>query len=93
MFGALMELLDRPYIWPTLLFVLIFSSATRRWVHGEAFWVDSGFTATDIGLVSVNMGSDSLSRRSRRRLVRGSRGHFQALWVLGLCRPPRISAT
>ena len=86
MFGALMELLDRPYIWPTLLFVLIFKlgDASMGFMV-KPFWVDAGFTATDIGLVSVNIG---LGLSIAGGLVGGwyvdRAGIFKALWVLGL---------
>ena len=57
MFGALMELLSRPGILPVLLFILIFKlpDAAMGFMV-KPFWVDSGFTAAEIGLVSVNIG-------------------------------------
>ena len=51
----------------------------------KPFWVDSGFTATEIGLVSVNLG---LALSIAGGLVGGwytdRAGIFRALWVLGL---------
>ncbi|MCX7892201.1 MAG: MFS transporter [Burkholderiales bacterium] len=86
MFGALMELLARPHIGPTLAFVLIFKlgDASMGFMV-KPFWVDSGFTATDIGLVSVNIG---LALSIAGGLVGGwyvdRAGIFRGLWVLGL---------
>jgi PAT family beta-lactamase induction signal transducer AmpG len=86
MFGALMELLARPYIWPVLLFVLIFKlgDASMGFMV-KPFWVDAGFSATEIGLVSVNIG---LGLSIAGGLVGGwytdRVGIFKGLWVLGL---------
>ncbi len=86
MFGALMELLRRPGIMPVLVFVLIFKLADASMgFMVKPFWVDSGFTATEIGLVSVNLG---LALSVAGGLVGGwytdRVGIFRALWVLGL---------
>lgn len=86
MFGALMELLARPYIWPVLLFILIFKlgDASMGFMV-KPFWVDAGFSATEIGLVSVNIG---LGLSIAGGLVGGwytdRVGIFKGLWVLGL---------
>ncbi len=57
MFGALMDLLKRPGIVPVLVFILIFKLADASMgFMVKPFWVDCGFTATEIGLVSVNIG-------------------------------------
>ena len=86
MFGALMELLARPYIWPVLVFILIFKlgDASMGFMV-KPFWVDAGFTATEIGLVSVNIG---LGLSIAGGLVGGwytdRAGIFKGLWVLGL---------
>jgi PAT family beta-lactamase induction signal transducer AmpG len=86
MFGALLELLERPKILPVLAFVLLFKlgDASMGFMV-KPFWVDSGFTATDIGLVSVNIG---LALSIAGGLVGGwyadRAGIFKALWVLGL---------
>ncbi len=86
MFGALMELLKRPGIVPVLIFVLIFKLADASMgFMVKPFWVDSGFTATEIGLVSVNLG---LGLSIAGGLIGGwytdRKGIFRALWVLGL---------
>jgi PAT family beta-lactamase induction signal transducer AmpG len=81
-----MELLDRPYIWPTLLFVLIFKlgDASMGFMV-KPFWVDSGFTATDIGLVSVNIGLVlSIAGGVVGGWITDRIGIFSALWILGL---------
>jgi len=86
MFGALMELLARPYIWPVLVFILIFKlgDASMGFMV-KPFWVDAGFSATEIGLVSVNIG---LGLSIAGGLVGGwytdRVGIFKGLWVLGL---------
>ena len=55
--GALMELVRRPGIVPVLVFILIFKlpDAAMGFMV-KPFWVDAGFTAAQIGLVSVNIG-------------------------------------
>jgi PAT family beta-lactamase induction signal transducer AmpG len=86
MFGALMEMLQRPYILPVLGFVLIFKlgDASMGFMV-KPFWVDAGFTATQIGLVSVNLG---LALSILGGIVGGwftdRVGIFHALWILGL---------
>lgn len=86
MFGALMEMLQRPAIVPVILFVLIFKlgdSAMGFMV--KPFWVDAGFSPADIGLVSVNIG---LVLSIAGGVVGGwytdRVGIFRGLWVLGL---------
>ena len=86
MFGALMELLKRPGIAPVLIFILIFKLADASMgFMVKPFWVDSGFTATEIGLVSVNIG---LGLSIAGAIVGGwytdRAGIYRALWVLGL---------
>jgi PAT family beta-lactamase induction signal transducer AmpG len=86
MFGALMEMLQRPYIWPIIGFVLIFKlgDASMGFMV-KPFWVDSGFTARQIGLVSVNIG---LLLAILGGIAGGwftdRVGIFHALWVLGI---------
>src|SRR5262245_47547014 len=86
MFGALVELIARPHIWPVLAFVLIFKlgDASMGFMV-KPFWVDAGFTATEIGLVSVNIG---LGLSIAGGIVGGwytdRAGIFKGLWVLGL---------
>ncbi len=86
MFGALIELLKRPGILPVLVFILIFKLADASMgFMVKLFWVDSGFTATEIGLVSVNLG---LGLSIAGAMVGGwytdRAGIYRALWVLGL---------
>ena len=84
--GGLLELFARPGILPVLLFVLIFKlgDASMGFMV-KPFWVDSGFSLTEIGLVSVNVG---LGLSIAGGLVGGwyadRAGLFRALWVLGL---------
>jgi len=86
MFGALLELLGRPGILPVLGFILIFKlgDASMGFMV-KPFWVDAGFSATEIGLVSVNIG---IVLSVAGGLVGGwyadRVGIFRALWVLGL---------
>jgi len=86
MFGALMEMLTRPHIWPVLGFVLIFKlgDASMGFMV-KPFWVDSGFTATQIGLVSVNIGLLlSIVGGIAGGWFTDRVGIFRALWTLGL---------
>jgi len=86
MFGALMEMLARPYILPIILFVLIFKlgDASMGFMV-KPFWVDSGFSARQIGLVSVNIG---LLLAILGGIAGGwftdRVGIFHALWILGI---------
>lgn len=86
MFGTLMEMLRRPYFAPVILFILIFKLAdSSMGFMVKPFWVDAGFTATEIGLVSVNIG---LVLSILGGIVGGwftdRTGIFKALWLLGL---------
>ena len=86
MFGALMALLGRPYIWPVLAFILIFKlgDASMGFMV-KPFWVDAGFSATEIGLVSVNIGLGlSIAGGIAGGWYTDRAGIFKALWVLGL---------
>ena len=96
MFGALIELIARPHIWPVLVFILIFKlgDASMGFMV-KPFWVDAGFTATEIGLVSVNIGlALSIAGGHRRRLVHRPRRHLQgAVGARAAARRCRTSAT
>jgi PAT family beta-lactamase induction signal transducer AmpG len=86
MFGALMELLSRPAILPVLLFILIFKlpDAAMGFMV-KPFWVDAGFTAAQIGLVSVNIGLVlSIAGGVAGGWITDRIGIFSALWILGL---------
>ena len=53
-FGALLSMLQRPYIIPVIVFVLLFKLAdSSMGFMIKPFWVDVGFSAGEIGLVSV----------------------------------------
>ena len=86
MFGALMDLLKRPGIMPVLAFILIFKLADASMgFMVKPFWVDSGFTATEIGLVSVNIGLGlSIAGGVAGGWYTDRKGIYRALWVLGL---------
>jgi PAT family beta-lactamase induction signal transducer AmpG len=86
MFGALFELLGRPAMIPVAIFVLTFKLGDAAMgFMVKPFWVDRGFTAAEIGMVSVNIG---LGLSILGGLVGGwyvdRVGVFRALWVLGL---------
>jgi PAT family beta-lactamase induction signal transducer AmpG len=86
LFGALMELLRRPAIVPVLLFILIFKlpDAAMGFMV-KPFWVDSGFSAAEIGLVSVNIGlALSIAGGVVGGWITDRIGIFRALWILGL---------
>jgi PAT family beta-lactamase induction signal transducer AmpG len=86
MFGALVELIARPHIWPVLVFILIFKlgDASMGFMV-KPFWVDAGFSATEIGLVSVNIGlALSIAGGLAGGWYTDRAGIFKALWVLGL---------
>lgn len=86
MFGALMGMLARPYIVPAIVFILIFKlgdSAMGFMI--KPFWVDAGFSATQIGTVSVNLGLVlSIAGGVAGGWYTDRVGIFTALWVLGL---------
>jgi PAT family beta-lactamase induction signal transducer AmpG len=86
MFGALMEMLSRPYIYGVILFVLTFKLGDAAMgFMVKPFWKSAGFTNAEIGLVSVNIG---LALSIAGGLVGGwltdRIGIFKALWILGL---------
>jgi MFS transporter, PAT family, beta-lactamase induction signal transducer AmpG len=86
LFGALMELLRRPAIVPVLLFILIFKlpDAAMGFMV-KPFWVDKGFTAAEIGLVSVNIGlALSIAGGVVGGWITDRIGIFRGLWILGL---------
>ena len=86
MFGALFELLARPYIVPVIGFVLIFKlgDASMGFMV-KPFWVDARFSATEIGLVSVNIGlALSIAGGIAGGWYTDRAGIFRGLWVLGL---------
>lgn len=85
-FGAWVELLLRPGMLAVLLFVLTFKLGDAAMgFMVKPFWVDAGFSAGQIGFVSVNMG---LALSIAGGLIGGwyvdKRGIYRGLWVLGL---------
>lgn len=86
LFGALSDMMQRPGILPVLGFILIFKLADASMgFMVKPFWVDAGFTATEIGLVSVNIGLVlSIAGGLAGGWYADRAGIFKALWVLGL---------
>ena len=85
-FGALLELLRRPGIVPVLVFILVFKlpDAAMGFMV-KPFWVDAGFTAAQIGLVSVNIGLGlSIAGGIAGGWITDRIGILHALWILGL---------
>jgi len=85
-FGAWVELLARRGMLSILLFILLFKLGDAAMgFMVKPFWVDSGFTNQQIGLVSVNLG---LALSIAGGLIGGwyvdRVGIFKGLWVLGL---------
>jgi PAT family beta-lactamase induction signal transducer AmpG len=86
MFGAFVSMLERPNMWAVFALALTFKlgDASMGFMV-KPFWVDAGFSASEIGLVSVNIG---LGLSIAGGLVGGwyidRRGVFRGLWVLGL---------
>lgn len=85
-FGALLEMLQRPYFLPVMLFVLTFKLAdSAMGFMVKPFWVDAGFSAAQIGLVSVNIGLVlSIAGGLAGGWFTDRAGIFRGLWVLGL---------
>ncbi len=85
-FGAWVELLARPGMVAILVFILLFKLGDAAMgFMVKPFWVDAGFSAEQIGLVSVNLG---LALSIGGGLLGGwyvdTRGIVKGLWVLGL---------
>ncbi|GIZ52166.1 MFS transporter [Noviherbaspirillum aridicola] len=86
MFGAIVSLLNKQNALLLIGFILIFKLADSSiGFMIKPFWVDSGFTNTQIGLVSVNLG---LGLSIAGGIIGGwytdKVGIFRGLWVLGL---------
>jgi PAT family beta-lactamase induction signal transducer AmpG len=86
LFGALFALLARPGIAQVLAFILLFKLADAAMgFMVKPFWVDRGFSAAEIGLVSVNLGLLlSIAGGVCGGLYCDRAGIFRALWLLGL---------
>ena len=84
--SALAEMLKRPYMIPVILFVLTFKLGDAAMgFMVKPFWVDAGFSATQIGLVSVNIGLVlSILGGLAGGWFTDRVGIFKAIWILGL---------
>lgn len=86
MFGTLLGMLARPYMLPVIVFILIFKlgDASMGFMV-KPFWVDAGFSASQIGTVSVNLGlALSIAGGIAGGWYTDRVGIFRALWVLGI---------
>ncbi len=85
-FGALSDLARRPGVGPVLAFILLFKLGdSSMGFMVKPFWVDAGFTAAEIGLVSVNIGLVlSIAGGLAGGWYADRAGLFKSLWVLGL---------
>jgi PAT family beta-lactamase induction signal transducer AmpG len=86
LFSALAEMLRRPHILAVILFVLSFKLGDAAMgFMVKPYWVDSGFSATQIGLVSVNLGLVlSIAGGLAGGWFTDRVGIFRSLWILGL---------
>lgn len=86
MFGTFLEMTQRPYFLAIVLFILIFKLAdTSIGFMIKPFWVDAGFSAKEIGLVSVNIGLVlSIAGGLAGGWFTDKVGIFHGLWILGL---------
>lgn len=85
-FGAAVSLLNKKYALVLIAFVLLYKLGDSSiGFMIKPFWVDSGFTNTQIGMVSVNLG---MGMSIAGGVVGGwyvdRVGIFRGLWVLGL---------
>lgn len=87
MFGALLEMLRRPHMLPVIGFILLYKlGEAAMGFMVKPFWVDAGFSASQIGMVSVNLGIGlSVAGGLAGGWLTDRIGIFRALWVLGLC--------
>ncbi len=85
-FGALIDMVQRPGMIMVFIFVLTFKLAdTTMGLMVKPFWVDAGFTPGQIGAVSVNIGILlSILGGASGGLITDRIGIFHGLWVLGL---------
>lgn len=86
LFGALLEITARPGIWPVFAFILLYKLGDSSiGFMIKPFWVDHGFTAAQIGLVSVIAGIGlSVLGGLIGGIITDRLGIYRALWVLGL---------
>ncbi len=86
MFGTLMRMIQRPYFAPIILFILTFKLAdSAMGFMIKPFWVDLGFSAAEIGTVSVNLGLGlSILGGIAGGWFTDRTSIFKSLWLLGL---------
>ncbi len=86
LFGALLEITGRPGIWPVFVFILLYKLGDSSiGFMIKPFWVDRGFSAAQIGVVSVILGIGlSVLGGLIGGLITDRLGIYRALWVLGL---------
>ncbi len=86
LFGALLEMTGRPGIWPVFLFILLYKLGDGAiGFMIKPFWVDRGFSAAQIGLVSVMAGIGlSVLGGLIGGYITDRVGIYKALWILGL---------
>ncbi len=85
-FGTILDMASRRYFLPVVIFILTFKLADQTiGFMIKPFWVDAGFSAGQIGAVSVNIG---IALSIAGGLVGGwftdRHGVFTGLWVMGL---------
>jgi len=86
MFGTLIGMIKRPHFIPVMLFILTFKLAdSSMGFMIKPFWVDAGFTASEIGMVSVNIGLLlSILGGIAGGWFTDRTNIFKSLWLLGL---------
>lgn len=86
LFGALLEIAGRPGIWPVFAFILLYKLGDSSiGFMIKPFWVDRGFSAAQIGLVSVIAGIGlSILGGLIGGYITDRIGIYKALWVLGI---------
>jgi MFS transporter, PAT family, beta-lactamase induction signal transducer AmpG len=86
MFGTLIAMLQRPGMIGLIAFILLFKLGDAAMgFMVKPFWVDAGFSASQIGLVSVNIGLVlSIAGGIVGGWITDRIGIFHALWILGL---------
>ena len=85
-FGAFLRMSARRYFFPVLLFILTFKLADQTiGFMIKPFWVDAGFSARQIGVVSVQIGIVlSIAGGLAGGWFTDRVGVFRGLWILGL---------
>ncbi|MHB8253772.1 MAG: MFS transporter [Acidiferrobacter sp.] len=86
LFGALLEITARPGIWSVFAFILLYKLGDGAiGFMVKPFWVDRGFSAAQIGLVSVIAGIGlSILGGLIGGYITDRIGIYKALWILGM---------